>query len=118
MIKRFAFRFLAVYFVLYTFPFPLNHLPWVGGHLEGWVTSFWRLVGPWVGRHLFGIEEMSTAFTGSGDGLFNYVLLVVMLLLALLGAAVWTLVDRRGGDYPKARRWLVVGVRFYLAFTM
>jgi len=116
--KRFAFRFLAVYFVLYTFPFPFDFLPWVGDTISGWVTSFQRLVGPWVGRHMLGIEEMSTAFTGSGDALFNYVLLLITFVLALLGAAVWTLVDRRGGDHPKARRWLVVGVRFYLGLVM
>lgn len=117
--KRFGFRFLAAYFVLFSFPFPLNYVPWLGDFLQTGVNRFWMAVARWVGAHVLGLEgEMTVDFTGSGDRTADYVLLLVTVVLALVGAAVWTLLDRRRRHYRYTARWLEVGARYLLGLVM
>lgn len=41
--RRFGFRLLAVYFVLYTIPFPLGFVPGIGPPLEQGVRWLWTV---------------------------------------------------------------------------
>ncbi|GAB2697500.1 hypothetical protein GCM10027037_22000 [Mucilaginibacter koreensis] len=74
---------------------------------------------PWVGAHLLHLPEAITIFTnGSGDTTYDYVNLLIVLIISLIGCAVWSLVDRKTIGYPKMYYWLTVAVRYYIAFTM
>lgn len=116
--KRVAFRFLAAYFVLFSFPFPLTVVPWLGERTSQPVEWAWRQAARWVGDRLLGIREMRLEFTGSGDTTFDYVRLLIALVLAAVAAALWSALGRRrGGDAPAAR-WLVVAVRFFLGYVL
>lgn len=116
--KRVAFRFAAVYFVLYAFPFPVSAVPWLGQLATNLVDGAWKQAAKWVGTQLLGIAEIPIVFTGSGDTTYDYVRLAMTLTLAVAGAAVWSALDRRRADYEKAARWLVEGVRFCLGFVL
>ena len=120
--KRFAGRFLAIYFVLYVFPFPLDVLTGNFEQLEALlnkVNSVWAVPVNLIGAHLFGIEaKIPHEMTGSGDMMFNYILVLVQLTLALLGAAIWLRIDRQGRHDDRLHRWLVVACRYYLAYAM
>ncbi|HEX6199012.1 MAG TPA: hypothetical protein VF150_02025, partial [Thermoanaerobaculia bacterium] len=117
--RRFGFRLAAVYFVLYVFPFPLGYVPWAGEYVELGVRWLWRAAAPWVGTHVLGLEgEMFLGLTGSGDTTFDYVRLLMMTVLAVAGAAVWSLADRRRRHYAYAARWLEAGCRYYLGSVM
>lgn len=117
--RRFGFRLAAVYFVLYVFPFPLGYVPWAGQYVDRGVTWLWKAAVPWVGTHVLGLEgEMFLGPTGSGDTTFDYVRLLLMAVLAVAGAAVWSLADRRRRHYARAARWLETGARYYLGSVM
>lgn len=117
--KRFGFRVLAVYFLLYTIPFPLDRIPWLGQYAASAVDWLWRATAPWVGAHVLGLEgEMFLGPTGSGDTTFDYVRLLMMVVLTVVLTGVWTLLDRRRPRYATAARWLVVGCRYYLGVVM
>lgn len=117
--KRLGFRFLATYFLLYTFPFPLDALPWLGGKLSQGTQWLWQQAALWVGHGVLGIEgEIFTGRTGSGDTTLDYLKLLVLLALAVLVTLIWTLIDRKRQAYPRAARWLVVGCRFYLGIVL
>lgn len=75
---------------------------------------------PWVGAHVFGIEDIASHSDGtaSGDRLFDWVHSFCRLVVALLGAAVWCIVARRGALDERLRAGLRVGMRYVLAFTM
>jgi hypothetical protein len=88
--QRIGFRFVFLYFALYNLPFPLPYVPGARGLVEAWF-GIWDVVVPWVGRHLLGIEApIRRVMTGSGDRLFDYVQVVCMLGIALLGTALWS----------------------------
>ena len=117
--KRFGFRLLAVYFVLYTLPFPLGFVPGIGSPLERGVRWLWTTGAQWVGSHVLGLEgELFLGPTGSGDTTFDHIKLLMTAVLALAGALAWTLADRRRRRYEIAPRWLETGCRYYLALTL
>lgn len=117
-LRRVAFRFAALYFVLYALPFPFETLP--GGMVLGDLyRSGWDAVVPWVGNHLLGIDyEIVVGPNGSGDTTADYVKLVMMLVLALAGTGVWSVLDRRRLAYPRAAAWLTVWARYWLGMFM
>ena len=106
--KRFLFRFLFAYFVLYIFPFPVERIP---------AKDFWNAFVPWVGRHVFQVE-ITVRPNGSGDTTYNYVQVFCYLVMAVGTAAIWSLLDRKRLQYERLHDWLRVYVRFYLAMMM
>jgi hypothetical protein len=114
--RRVLFRFTLVYFVLYLFPFPLDVIPYVGVIAE-WYQNLWNAVVPWVGKHLFQVD-ITVRPNGSGDTTYNYVQVLCYLVLALVAAALWSLLDRRRPNHARLAPWLRVYLRFGLAAVM
>ena len=120
--KRFLFRVLFVYVLLYCFPFPVNVIPIVGEMVEQPYTDLWNEAVPWVGERLFRVEVRFRP-AGSGDTTYNYVQLYCFLVLALAAAAVWMAVsffrgNRERQSDARLHEWLRVYVRFVLATAM
>ena len=113
---RMAFRFAFVYFLLYNLPFPLNAFPYVE-KVGSFYDSFWIWLVPQVGRATLH-REVSTAFNGSGDRTYDFLLVACLLLIALVSTVIWTLLDRKRPAYPTLYRWLNLYVRFALGTAM
>jgi uncharacterized membrane protein YphA (DoxX/SURF4 family) len=114
--KRLLFRFAFCYLVLYSFPFPLYYIPYVG-MIGMWTFQMWNKLVPWVGQQVFGVTI--TVFpNGSGDTTFNYVQVFCYLVIATAVTLVWSLLDRRRPNYVRLYEWLRVYVRFVLAVAM
>ncbi|PHN04291.1 hypothetical protein [Flavilitoribacter nigricans] len=111
--KKFSFRFVGVYLLLYIFPFPVAYLPFTSFFTTAY-SRLWEKIIDWVGLHIFDLVSISHGMTGSGDRTHNYVELFTKLVLALLIGAIWTAVDRRSTHYRKHYHWLTVWVRYYL----
>ncbi|MEM7050155.1 MAG: hypothetical protein AAF604_10860 [Acidobacteriota bacterium] len=117
--QRFLFRWLLAYSLLYTLPFPLDRLPYLGDSVGEAVRSLWTKAGVWFGQRVVGIEgEIYTGTTGSGDTTLAYLLVALVGLVSLAIAVVWSLVDRQPRNYRRAGRWLALGVSFYLGVVM
>ena len=113
---RTAFRFAFVYLLLYNLPFPLTAIPYVDKVAE-WYNSFWTWSVPRVARAVLN-REVATVFNGSGDRMYDYLLVAFLLLISLVAAVIWTLLDRKRPGYPTLHRWLNLYVRFALGTTM
>lgn len=130
--KKFWFRFFCSLFVLYTFPFPFNNIPFgtainsISEKILGWyiaaldyTTVFWHWLIPGVGKYLLHLKTPITIFTnGSGDTTFDYVLLLTQVLLSVLIGIAWSLLDRKRPNYTVAYYWLCVLVRYFLGGMM
>jgi hypothetical protein len=112
-VRRFSFRFIFVYWVLYCFPFPLNRVPKVRA-LFGWWDSAMDAVVTAAARLL----RVSVAVKpgDSGDTTWNWVQLPVLIVLSLAAAGLWMLLDRR--EHERMREGLRDYVRLFLAVTM
>jgi hypothetical protein len=113
---RTAFRFAFVYLLLFNLPFPLNAFPYVDKVAE-FYNSFWNWLVPRLARTAFN-REVASVFNGSGDRTFDYLLVACLLLIALVAAVIWTILDRKRLSYPTLYKWLNVYVRFSLGATM
>jgi hypothetical protein len=115
---RLAFRFFAVYFSLYVLftqmLSALLPLPGRGGPSLSFLSNS---IVVWVGTHIFQVSA-SPVLTGSGDKLFDWVQVFCLLMLAIAGAAVWSVLDRRRRSYDRTYRYFRVFLRFALGTTM
>ncbi|HEX6890883.1 MAG TPA: hypothetical protein VF141_09320 [Chryseolinea sp.] len=113
-----SFRFFFVYFVFYIAPFPLYWIPFTGVIVE----PFNRLsfaATELLGKTLFGVAYiLPPASTGSGDTMHNYVQLVFVLLVAILGTTIWSVTDTRRNNYERLLFWFMILLRYYLAVVM
>ncbi|GAA4791344.1 hypothetical protein GCM10023231_19070 [Olivibacter ginsenosidimutans] len=77
------------------------------------------MVVPWFALHVLQLEKPITVFTnGSGDTTYDYVAVLVYVLLALVVSLIWSFLDRKASGYPKLQYWLSVFLRYYLAMFM
>ncbi len=113
---RTAFRFAFVYFLLYCLPFPLTAFPYVDKVGE-WYNSFWTWLVPRLALATLN-KEINSVFNGSGDRTYDFLLVACLLLISLVIAGIWTIIDRRRLSYPTLYRWLNLYVRFYLGTVM
>jgi uncharacterized membrane protein YphA (DoxX/SURF4 family) len=112
--QRIGFRFLLVYILLYTYPGPIDELPFTG-FLSTPLNAFWHKVVPWVGKSVLHLAQpVSLQPSGSGDRMFNWVQAFAMLALAAIAAIIWTAIDRR----PRSHRKLLAALKVYLRFTL
>ncbi|MDQ3366092.1 MAG: hypothetical protein M3680_11765, partial [Myxococcota bacterium] len=112
--RRIAFRYGVVFAALLLFPFPLGLIPPTAGLAELLGTP-WAWGVAWFAEAVLGIPAPAAAMTGSGDTTWAYVQLLMTTLLAGLGAAGWTLIDRRRLAYPRLEATALVALRYFLA---
>ncbi len=115
-LKRVLFRFSFVYLVLYCFPFPLNLIPHAEVLSKPW-EALWNTIVSWTGWMAFHVEA-DNKHNGSGDTIYDYVLVLCYFVVAVLAAAVWTWLDRKRTEYPRLDDGLRFYVRLFLATSM
>ncbi|MFC4211922.1 hypothetical protein ACFOWA_12055 [Pedobacter lithocola] len=116
--KKIAFRFFFILLVLLVF---LNNN---GAFLYArqiffYPTELLHRIIPWLSLNVLKNDYNITVFTnGSGDTTYDYVLLLFFVTLSVFGCLIWSLLDYKRKNYGKLYYWLIVVVRFYLAFTL
>jgi uncharacterized membrane protein YphA (DoxX/SURF4 family) len=110
-----AFRFAFAYFALYIVCIgPCFFFPSSLALLE----TPWKNVVPWVAAHVLHIDRTVPVVPGLTDSTYGYVKMFCFLLVALLAAVMWSLIDRRRTEYVLLNKWIHLSVRLLLAYTM
>jgi hypothetical protein len=117
VVTRVAFRFAFSYLVLYLLPFPLQSISAVGDAVSGLYRSMWQTIVSAVAQRFFGIT-ITVFFSGSGDKTYDYIRLLIMVVIAAAIALIWSILDRRRLNYTRLHEWLRVYVRFALLVAM
>lgn len=83
------------------------------------VDKLWQKVVPWFASTLLNPPKNITIFTnGSGDTTYNYVSILVYLIVALIATIIWTIVDRKSKHHNGLLQWMIVLIRYYLIYQM
>ncbi|MBZ5506981.1 MAG: hypothetical protein LAO78_16110 [Acidobacteriia bacterium] len=115
---RIGFRLAFIYFILYSFPFPVDLIPYTDFLDVNW-DRLWRALVPWVAEHVLHLSYKITVFTnGSGDTTYDYVKTLCYAVLAITAAVVWSVLDRKRSNYQKLHGWLRLCVRIVLAAAL
>jgi len=116
--KRIAFRFFFILLVLVIF---LNNN---GAFLYArqiffYPTELLHQIIPWIAINVLKYEYNLTIFTNhSGDTTYDYILLLLFVILSAFGCLIWSALDNKRKNYNILYYWLIVLVRFYLGFTL
>ena len=103
-------RFFTMYFILYCLSSQFI--------TSGLLAYLWEPIVLWLGEGVLELPEIYRGPSGSGDGVFAYVQLLLFFLLSLLGTLAWSWFDRERIPPGKILEWLEVLVRYYLALQM
>jgi uncharacterized membrane protein YphA (DoxX/SURF4 family) len=114
--RRIAFRFAFVAGFFFLWPFPLGIIPKTET-LGEWAGKPWEWLVMWFGETVLG-ERPVMQETGSGDTLYAWTGMAVLLIVAAIGAAIWTALDRKRTAYPRLAEWSWVVLRYVLAWSM
>ncbi len=118
-VQKILFRFFCIYFLLYVLINNNGALPGFEYIVEHTLNPVLHSIIPWVGKYLLHLSYDITVFTnGSGDTTYDYVLVLALFVVAVIGCIIWSLLDRHRTDYNIAYYWLLVVVRYYLALSM
>jgi hypothetical protein len=121
---RIAFRFCVVYFGLFCLGTQI-----ITSLLINPIWDFpdpgalppLRQIIAFAAAHVFHLKAYDPGFfmdTGSGDRPCDWVLLVCLLVFAVAGTILWSLLDRARPNYVALRRWFWLFFRFALAGQM
>lgn len=117
-LQKVAFRFFFIFFILYVFFNPNGVIPFVDKVFEFYIEPFHKLV-PWLAAHVLHIAKPVTIVpTGSGDTTYDYLIMLLIATLTLIGTVIWSVTDRNTRNYNKLFYWLTVVVRYYVGITM
>ena len=115
---RIAFRFAFSYFLLYVYPRSVGSL---GAFVKynNPLKDLWHAVVPWVGTHVLHLSgDFTEVANGSGDQLYDYVLIFCIAVTALIATAIWSWLDRKRPNYEVLYQWLRIFVRLVVAVAM
>lgn len=117
-IRSFLFRVVCILFVLLMIPFPLFVIPHMEWSYEWWTELHQQLI-PWIAEHVLHLEEPITVFPrGSGDTTYNYVEVLYFLVVAVIGALIWTVLSKKEFSDDKIYYWWRTYIRYFLGFMM
>lgn len=116
--QKVAVRFFFLFFILYIVLNPNGVLPKVDLLFNIYIELFHKLI-PWIAKHILHLSYDITIFTnGSGDTTYDYITLLFIIVISLIGCVIWSVLDRKRASYNQLYYWLTVIVRYYAAFTM
>jgi hypothetical protein len=122
---RIAFRFIFCYVAQYALccgnATVWRAIPWLGGHiLEPLFAKPYLLAAQWLGQHLFHLQGPGAHLHGSGygDRALDWIAAGLMLVLAAVATAIWSVLGRRRREYNTLLAWSRFGLRLTLAVAM
>ncbi|WP_296316956.1 hypothetical protein [Winogradskyella sp. UBA3174] len=118
LFEKIGFRFISIYFILIIL-FQNNGAFPLWDTIFAYPTEWIKKLVPWLGANLYSIsDEVVVRITGSGDTLFDYLVVLTMFLVAVTGCLIWSVIDRKRNDYAKMYYWLTVGIRYYVGLML
>jgi hypothetical protein len=118
------FRFVFAYLILYAAPATnradlLSVIPG-GAFVARHYISVWHSLVPWIAKSFFHLSGRAIVYvrTGSTDTTLDYIQEFCFVLLALAATVLWSILDRRWGNYSHLHAWLRLLIRYTLSFAL
>lgn len=73
----------------------------------------------WIGKHIFQIPvDFKIMNNGSGDTIFDNVLLILLVIVSIIGTLIWSLAAKKDASYERLHDILRIAVRYYIGGMM
>jgi len=114
-----GFRFSFVYFLLFILFQNNGAYPYWDEYVMKIPSELLHDFIPWVGKNILNLPYDITTFTnGSGDTTYDYVMVFVIFIIAVLSTIVWSILDRKRTNYTKLYYWLTTALRYYVGLML
>jgi hypothetical protein len=111
-VQKMGFHFIFLFFGLNIFfEFFGRAMPFINQFLH-WIVPLFSRTFEVVSYEIVVFEN------GSGDTTYNWVLILLLFVLAVLGSIVWGLLFAKNTNYDRLNYWLIAALRFYVGFTL
>ncbi|MES2110828.1 MAG: hypothetical protein V4577_18875 [Bacteroidota bacterium] len=117
--QKIGFRFFFVFFILYCLLVPSDVLLHYGNIFYPFINWFQFFI-IWAAKSLFHLSVMPVTRSlgdSGGDATFDYLLYLFVLLVAATATAIWSYTGRKTRNYNLLFHWLLVVLRYFVAFT-
>lgn len=105
-------RFFSLWAVVYVFAFILTSQ-------GGIPVPFYESLVLWIGKDLLAIAHFhKITMTGSGDTTFDYVLLLMNIILSFILTTIIVTIDHKRKNYRQLYLFAIVIARYYVAFIL
>ncbi|MDB5146776.1 MAG: hypothetical protein JWQ57_796 [Mucilaginibacter sp.] len=113
-----ALRFFLIFFILYIVFNPNGVLPYTDTIADFYIQPFHQFI-PWIAKNVLHMAQPITVFTnGSGDTTYDYLIVLFISVVSLIGMVIWSVADRKARGYNKLFYWVCVILRYYVGITM
>lgn len=117
-VQKIAFRFLLIFFLLYIILNPNGVIPFSDEIAEYYLTPLHNFL-IWAGANILHLSKpVEYTPTGSGDTTIDYLAVLFLSLISLIGMLIWSVLDWKKNSYTKLYYWLTVLIRYYAGITM
>lgn len=115
--QRIIFRFVCIYFLLYTAPWTwIELIPGLDA-----VTVYYYQLLDWLvngaNKYIFHTYRELVPTNGSGDTSYAWTMLKLFLLVALAGCIIWSLAGRKKTQYNRLAWWFKIILRYYIILS-
>src|SRR6478609_6960344 len=105
-------RFFSLWAILYVFAF-------IATSQFSFPIPFLEQIVVWFGKTFLSLADLQKITnTGSGDTAYDYVLILLMIILSFLLSIIILLVNRKQKNYRQLYLFAIVVARYYAALTM
>jgi hypothetical protein len=113
--QKIGFRFLFIFFLMLASPW--DWIPFIGDFTTGlrYYPSFF------VQNYILQLNDepvWAHAPTGSGDTTDDWVFALTWLVVAIIGSAIWSILDRKRENYVELNYWFRTGLRYYISLVL
>ena len=116
--QKIAFRYIFIFLFLFIVINNNGAFPFLYFITEYPITLLDKLI-PWIGKHILLVpNEVSFNITGSGDTTYDYIVVFTIMITALMGTIIWTVLDKKSTHYTKLYYWLTVAIRYYIGLML
>ncbi|WP_293907058.1 hypothetical protein [Sphingobacterium sp. UBA5670] len=116
--RKLAFRFSFVFIFSFILVFNNGTYP-LYGYISMPLTRLMQRFVPWFSENILCYSyDHSVFINGSGDTSYAWVSLLILFLIALISAVIWSILDRKRTNYTFLLYWLTTAIRYYVAFML
>ncbi|WP_299683659.1 hypothetical protein [uncultured Dokdonia sp.] len=117
-VGKIGFRFSFIYFLLIIL-FQNNGAYPYFEYISEKPIELMQSFATWFGKAVVGIPyDVNTGPNGSGDTTYDYLVVFIVFLTAVIGTLIWSLLDRKRTNYKKLYYWLTTGMRYYVGLML
>ena len=111
---RFSFIFiLSIILMMNNGAFPIVHI------IVNPLSKLMQQFAHWFAKNIIHYKyDYSIVTNGSGDTSYNWMSLLLLFLIAVLGSLIWSIAAKKRKNYQKCYYWLTVIIRYYIAFML